>query len=592
MIPFLNKGAEGMKEFNDLVDKFGPAIGKEAVEANEKYKQSTVQLDLQWQHFKVTIEQGVLPVLTKLNSIDWGSTWAGFKGALANGPAGAAKAVADLGVARALAAAEAHKEADAEEAKRSSLEKQVALQEEAFSKLKAGGSAAYALEQAREKMTAEIAVHHFDAATKIFNSLPGLQKAAELEALRVENAKRLAASYKSIMEELASGNASRPNIPSKPEDFSKSKGLEALFGKQPDKDPLEGAPDLGKPSFLTIAGQILELGKTLNLGKDYLDTFYAHWNAQSKGTADAINAEYDAQLAKLQGYLALGEISEEKAKDVYLKIQQERFDGLKRLREQNGTSTFKDAWTDMFAQIEASGKDFARSITQDIGSAIEGLNQQLAQFVVTGKGLNLKQIGQSLEANLFSSVLKKGESSLFGSLGKMFGLGDGSKLGETQNNPMWVQFAGAAGAGGLGDLPLPNIGGLLNLGGGDSGSQSNGGLLGGLFGSGGGDSSGDGGGGNFFTKLLGSIFGGGRAGGGGVDAGRAYLVGEKRPELFIPRSAGTIVPNLASGDGKTIAVTNHFHISTPDADSFKKSQSQISSAMGVAAQRGLARNGR
>jgi hypothetical protein len=205
MIPFLNKGAEGMKEFNDLVDKFGPAIGKEAVEANEKYKLSTVQLDLQWQHFKVTIEQGVLPVLTKLNSIDWGEKWAGFKGALSGGPVGGIKAMLDLQVARAAAAAEAHKEADAEEAKRSTLEKQVALQEEAFSKLKAGGSAAYALEQAREKMTAEIAVHHFDAATKIFDSLPGLQKAADLEAQRVARAKQLAATYAAMSAQFASG---------------------------------------------------------------------------------------------------------------------------------------------------------------------------------------------------------------------------------------------------------------------------------------------------------------------------------------------------------------------------------------------------
>jgi len=141
-------------------------------------------------------------------------------------------------------------------------------------------------------------------------------------------------------------------------------------------------------------------------------------NAQSKGTATSINADYDAQLAKLQGYLALGEISEEQAKDVYLKIQQERFDGLKRLREQNGTSTFKDAWTDMFAQIEASGKDFARSLTSDIGNAIQSLNQGLAQLVVTGKGMNFKQIAQSLEENIFGSILRKAESGIFSSLGK------------------------------------------------------------------------------------------------------------------------------------------------------------------------------
>ena len=81
--------------------------------------------------------------------------------------------------------------------------------------------------------------------------------------------------------------------------------------------------------------------------------------------------------------------------------------------------------------------------------------------------------------------------------------------------------------------------------------------------------------GNFFGNALGGIFGGG--GGnkflGGVNAfagggigispllgfskggtppvGRASLVGEKGPELFVPRSAGTIIPNSKIGGGGT-----------------------------------------
>ena len=41
---------------------------------------------------------------------------------------------------------------------------------------------------------------------------------------------------------------------------------------------------------------------------------------------------------------------------------------------------------------------------------------------------------------------------------------------------------------------------------------------------------------------IGSLLGGKREGGGPVDAGKAYVVGEKRPELFIPKMAGTILP--------------------------------------------------
>ncbi|KFL31485.1 hypothetical protein JP75_08060 [Devosia riboflavina] len=52
--------------------------------------------------------------------------------------------------------------------------------------------------------------------------------------------------------------------------------------------------------------------------------------------------------------------------------------------------------------------------------------------------------------------------------------------------------------------------------------------------------SGFGGGGN----PLAALFGGFRAGGGPVQAGKAYVVGEKRPELFVPGQSGTIVPRI------------------------------------------------
>lgn len=42
---------------------------------------------------------------------------------------------------------------------------------------------------------------------------------------------------------------------------------------------------------------------------------------------------------------------------------------------------------------------------------------------------------------------------------------------------------------------------------------------------------------------LASLFGGFRADGGPVSSGRAYIVGERGPEMFVPRSSGSIVPN-------------------------------------------------
>lgn len=50
---------------------------------------------------------------------------------------------------------------------------------------------------------------------------------------------------------------------------------------------------------------------------------------------------------------------------------------------------------------------------------------------------------------------------------------------------------------------------------------------------------------------FGNIFGGFRAAGGPVSAGKAYIVGERGPELFMPATAGSIIPN---GAGQSVVV--------------------------------------
>jgi len=71
-----------------------------------------------------------------------------------------------------------------------------------------------------------------------------------------------------------------------------------------------------------------------------------------------------------------------------------------------------------------------------------------------------------------------------------------------------------------------------------------------------------------------------RALGGPVNSGQPYLVGERGPELFVPQTAGRIAPNAGTG-----AVNITMNISTPDANSFRASQTQIAAAMADAAQR-------
>jgi len=92
----------------------------------------------------------------------------------------------------------------------------------------------------------------------------------------------------------------------------------------------------------------------------------------------------------------------------------------------------------------------------------------------------------------------------------------------------------------------------------------------GIFG--GGKSSGGGGGGVGATaaKVGGSILGSIAkkifhfADGGEPPVGVPSLVGERGPELFVPKTAGTIIPNhqISTGGGGSISVTNVFNIST------------------------------
>lgn len=64
-----------------------------------------------------------------------------------------------------------------------------------------------------------------------------------------------------------------------------------------------------------------------------------------------------------------------------------------------------------------------------------------------------------------------------------------------------------------------------------------------------------------FSAIFSSIFGGGKALGGTVNAGEAYMVGEKGAEMFVPGRTGTIVPNNQLG-GSGAVVNQTINIST------------------------------
>lgn len=100
--------------------------------------------------------------------------------------------------------------------------------------------------------------------------------------------------------------------------------------------------------------------------------------------------------------------------------------------------------------------------------------------------------------------------------------------------------------------------------------------------------------GGWFSSLLGSFFGGGKAAGGDVLDDRAYLVGEHGPEMFIPRTAGTILPApqtaaaMASG-GRGFQQTVVFK-TTGRVD--RRTKDDVSAAFAREAQVAMRRNGR
>jgi hypothetical protein len=145
-------------------------------------------------------------------------------------------------------------------------------------------------------------------------------------------------------------------------------------------------------------------------------------------------------------------------------------------------------------------------------------------------------------------------SKAWGGVKSIFGFGDKSE-GESSGGIM-DSITGFGGSiantiGGIGSSISDSVGSLF---GGGSSEDSGGGFM---------DTLGS------VASSIGDMFGGWFAEGGKPPLGKASIVGENGPELFMPNSAGTIIPNGAfggGGGGQSITnVTNN--ISALDAKS-------------------------
>ncbi|MBY0420792.1 MAG: hypothetical protein K2Q06_00710, partial [Parvularculaceae bacterium] len=86
---------------------------------------------------------------------------------------------------------------------------------------------------------------------------------------------------------------------------------------------------------------------------------------------------------------------------------------------------------------------------------------------------------------------------------------------------------------------------------------------------------------NLLSNAFAGLFGGGRAGGGPVARGGAYLVGEHGPDVFRPSASGRNDRASAAGPRVTIVLPG-----VADAESFRRSETQIAAALSRALARG------
>ncbi|MGO9641163.1 MAG: hypothetical protein ACLP1Y_07665 [Candidatus Acidiferrales bacterium] len=282
----------------------------------------------------------------------------------------------------------------------------------------------------------------------------------------------------------------------------------------------------------------------------------------------------------------------------------------------NKVGTLGERFRALANDIELAGENLTGKLFDSVSKMVDDVSGQLAKLVMTGQSSFKKMFEGLAEQTLksgfqsaFAGILKLAvggpktaggrgggaegaAGGIAGTIGKIFGIkmpgAAGGARGDSPTNPLYVAMANASGA--LGSLPLTapsTIRTLLTGGSSSDGGGDGGGGLDSIFKS-------IGGGLGSFGSMLGtaatsigsgimkvfSMFGGFLAEGGEVTPGKAYMVGEKHPEFFLPKQAGTVVPALASGG--TMMQHNEVHLHFPgvtDPDSFRRSQGQIHAQM-------------
>lgn len=208
------------------------------------------------------------------------------------------------------------------------------------------------------------------------------------------------------------------------------------------------------------------------------------------------------------------------------------------------TGSASDGARTFFDGMATSAHSAAQDIYEALSTTFSSLNQQLTA-AMTGQKANWAAVFKSGGQQLISSGLQRAESGVAKALG--FGKADGSK-----GNPFHVTVDNPGFGAGKGGSPAEGAGTVA----GGAGTAAGGTIFSSL-------SNAFRNAGSFAGKIfgaLGKLFGGFFANGGDPDPYKASVVGERGPELFVPRVAGTVVPNRALNGLGGSQVVQHFNI--------------------------------
>ena len=580
LLPFLEKGRAGFEEYNSIVAEFGGTISKQGVAAEEAYVKSTVELSTAMEKLKLEGD-GIIPSLTKINELmaeivshpvdkavqglswyltgnkDWMNTVAG---------------IASPGSIDQKSIGGDYSKGIEKQANDDRIEQA----KKRFEIVKAGSQAEYALQQQLAKISAEVAANDFEDARADQQKIPALQAAADL-------AKKMAEDQKKFMEGTSWRNLAATSREEERYDTEHKKATE----EQQKKD--EEAAEL-QMRLLNEIGQTFrkEAEERIQLNKQVHDS-------EAKVTGARQEADFSAQRSTIQRLaeanviskqeeakriLALDEAELQSFRKTHAEMLAERqFDlsnanaavspndiesqkaaaqaqvaynnavteGIRReeqLREaiagaaaeskklsESVPQGFVAGIQQFTSQFQGLGAEIQKVTTEDMGE----FNNAIAQFITTGKGgftkmlegmteslikLGLQFIETTILRHFFDQQSNSEQTKGFSEAQIVRQAAIGQAAAEAATSAAWGGPAAAVEAAAITLAALEGI-----------------------------------------TMLE---------RGGDTQPGKAYIVGEKRPELFVPGVSGHVYPQVPTGgggEGKTlqVSVTNAPSVNAIDA---------------------------